>query len=123
MEVLQESDPVARFARIVGVLFLAASFVVLITLLVVFWQFVSEPDTVLSIGLFADFLNSDAPVVTVMIEGREAVVNFDPTLRLILVIFVGAFSILALASVIHACTGGGLMLVKFARQRLAVDGA
>ena len=120
MEILkleQDSDLVAQIARVLGIVFLSSSFLVLVVLLNAFVQFMSEPNSVFAINAFFEYLQANAASATVIIDGREAIVDIDPALRLVLVIFVGAITILALGSILHAFIGGGLALLKFAKGR------
>ena len=117
MEFEPDSDWVARFVRFLGVFFLAAGLGLLLVLLVSLVQLLSEPGEVFSIGLIAEFLQADSPALSVVVDGREALINIDQPLRLVLVLFVGAVTILSLGSVLHACIGGGLSLLRFVRKR------
>ncbi len=117
MELEQEPDVLTRSIQVLGIFFLGAGFAALLVLLTTVMQLMGEPESVFSIQVFTEFLESDAPPVSIVVEGREALVNIDPTLRKLLVIFVGAITVLALGSLLHACIGGGLSLLKFARKR------
>ena len=114
-----EPDITEKIAKNLGIFFLASSAGVMLVLLVTFIQFQSEPESILSVQWFFEFLQSDAAVATVTVEGREAIVDIDPDLRRILLLFVGAVSVLALGSMLHACVGGGLALVRFANGKSA----
>ena len=117
-----EPDLTTRLLKIAGSAFLVSGCAVLLALLFLFGQFISDPTTVTTIGLFTDFLESGAPPITVVANGREAEISIDGPLRAVLVVFVGGISIVAVGSVLHACIGGGLQLLKFADKRVRKDG-
>ena len=118
----QETDLLVRLAKVFGIVFLSAGIAALIVLLIWFVQVISDPHSVSAISMFADFLESDAPPITVTVEGREAVVDFDPTLRAVLVVFFGALSLIAVGSVLNACIGSGLKLLNFANKKPGSNG-
>ena len=66
-------------------------------------------------SMFADFLQSDAPPVTITVDGREAVIDIDSTFRVVLVVTAGALAIIACGSIIQVCIGSGLRLLEFAK--------
>ena len=113
----QQQDFAPQLAKALGTVFLASGAVALLALLVLFFQLMNDPESAFSTTAFAEFLQSDAPPVTVEIDGREAVIDFDPALRRLLAIFVAAIAIIAIGSVLHACIGGGLQLLRFADKK------
>lgn len=110
----QQPDPAMRFARSLGIFFLVTGGVVLVALLVLVSQYLTDPESAFAVSMFADFLQSDAPPVTITIEGREAVLDIDSTFRVVLVVSAGALAIIAFGSIIQVCIGSGIRLLKFA---------
>ncbi len=98
-----------------GIFFLVSGAVLLIMLLILVSQYLTDPESAFAISVFADFLQSDAPPVTITIEGREAVIDFDPMVRTVLVITAGAIAIIAIGSILQVCIGSGIRLLKFAK--------
>ena len=107
------SSAVRKFTGYLGLLFLLGGAVVLLFLLLVVWQFFFDPEAIFAIDSFAGFIRSGAPPVNIEVDGRDATIQLTEGIRLVLVVLVGATTLIGIASVLRVLLGGGLRLLQY----------
>ena len=109
-------EQVRILARLVGFLMILSSAVVTVALLGTLYQLVSTPDSIVLVQEVEEFLSTQQPLVTGVTGEERTTFEIDPSVRVVLAVFIGGIVLVGISSVLHALIAGGLSLLRFARD-------